>query len=207
MVDWAEAHLGGYSRSLERNVLGIYVNDFDEDFAGELTGRGFERFDDYQEEHARFVVDGPIPDVEAPEGFRLQSLADENDLVQINRVLWRGFNHEGPPPDAEIAGRAFAQSAPSFRKDLTIVAAAPNGDYAAFGGMWFVPENRVAYVEPVATDPTYRRLGVGSAVVLESMRRVAELGAEVIWVGSGQQFYRNLGFTVMFQGNLWVRNL
>jgi hypothetical protein len=98
-----------------------------------------------------------------PDGFRLQSLEDENDLRKINAVLWRGFDHEGPPPDEGIPGREHMQRAPGFRKDLTIVAITPEGDYASFAGMWIVPENRIAYVEPVATDPEYRRMGLGTA--------------------------------------------
>ena len=70
-----------------------------------------------------------------------------------------------------------------------------------------VPENRVAYVEPVATDPDFRRMGLGRAVVEESLRRAAADGAEVAWVGSGQEFYAAMGFTIVFQTNLWIRYL
>ena len=84
---------------------------------------------------------------------------------------------------------------------------AHDGAYASYAGMWFVPENRVAYVEPVATDPDYRRMGLARAAVSESLRRVAELGAEVAWVGSDQPLYLNIGFVPAFRMDLWVRNL
>ncbi len=73
--------------------------------------------------------------------------------------------------------------------------------------MWVVPENKVAYVEPVATDPDYRRMGLGRAAVLESLRRAAEFGAEVAWVGSGQEFYKAMGFETMFKFDVWVKFL
>jgi predicted N-acetyltransferase YhbS len=142
-----------------------------------------------------------------PEGFSLQSLADENDLHKINRVLWHGFDHPGPPPEEEIEGRAFAQKAPNVRKDLTIVVVAPDGNYVSYGGMWHIKENKVAYVEPVATDPDYRRMGLGKAAVLESVRRAAAEGAQVAWVGSGQGFYSAIGFEAKFSAVPWVKYL
>lgn len=44
------------------------------------------------------------------------------------------------------------------------------------------------YVEPVATDPDYRRMDLGKAAVLEGIRRCGELGAEVAYVGSVKDF-------------------
>lgn len=53
------------------------------------------------------------------------------------------------------------QSAPSFRKDLNVVVEAPDGSFVAYCGMWLEPVHAIAYVEPVATDPDYRRMGLG----------------------------------------------
>ena len=97
--------------------------------------------------------------------------------------------------------------APNFLKDLTVVVVAPDENYVSYSGMWVVPENRVAYVEPVATDPDYRRMGLGKAAVLESLRRAAALGAEVAWVGSDQGFYKAIGFETMFAAYPWVKVL
>jgi len=207
LLDWADGHLGGESRSFGRKVLGLYVNDFDANLEHLVAERGYSLSERFAEDQALLVLDSPLPELAIPGGYRLTSLADDNDLRKINRVLWRGFDHEGPAPEQEIEGRAMAQRAPNFRKDLTTVAVAPNGDYAAFAGMWVVPQNRVAYVEPVATDPSYRRLGLGSAVVLESIRRAAAAGAQVVWVGSGLEFYRSMGFTVQNQSRLWIKPL
>lgn len=207
MLDYLEANLGGRSRTLDRSLLGLFVNDFDTELTDLVQGRGFRPEPGLDEDHSRFLLDSPIPEPHIPAGFRLQSLADENDLSRVNDVLWRGFDHEGPPPDEEIPGRFESQQAPTFRRDLTIVAVAPDGEYVSYAGMWHVPENRVAYVEPVATDPRYRRMGLGGAAVLETLRRVAAEDAEVAWVGSSQEFYKAIGFTTMFTGRLWVKDL
>lgn len=205
MFEYALDHVGGWSRSLEREVLGLYINEQDATLIDLAKRNEFVHESRWDEPHSRMILDEPVIVPEVPAGFRLQSLEEENDLGKINAVLWRGFNHEGDPPDDEIPGREHMQRAPGFCRDLTIVAVTPTGDYASFAGMW-VDGNRVAYVEPVATDPEYRRMGLGAAAVLETLRRAADLGAEVAWVGSDQDFYTAIGFTTEFSNELWLRD-
>lgn len=152
---------------------------------------------------SEFRVSGPFPDITLPEGFSVVSLAEENDLYKIERVLWRGFNHPGEPPSDYIPGRLKMQSGPSFRKDLTIAVRAPNGNFVSFCGMWYDRSTDYAYVEPVATDPDYRRMGLGKAAVLEGIRRCFAEGAEVAYVGSTQPFYLSIGFKPIFVGHWW----
>ena len=99
------------------------------------------------------------------------------------------------------------QSAPGFRKDLTIVVEAPDGHFVSYSGTWFEPTNGYAYVEPVATDPDYRRRGLGKAAVLEGIRRCGELGARVAYVGSDLAFYMAIGFVKMHTSQCWTRYL
>ncbi len=132
-------------------------------------------------------------------------MADDNDLPKVHRALWRGFNHPGEPPADGIEWRVKMQSGPHFRKDLTIVTEAPNGDFASFAGLWFEPVNGFGYVEPVATDPDYRRMGLGTAAVLEGIRRCGELGATVAYVGTDKPFYLAMGFQKLYTSNCWYR--
>jgi predicted N-acetyltransferase YhbS len=99
------------------------------------------------------------------------------------------------------------QSAPNYRKDLNIVAVAPDGMYASYGGIWQDHFNRIAYIEPVCTDPDYRRMRLGTAVVLEGIRRCGKEGAMTAMVGSDQTFYTSMGFKKLFDINLWAREL
>jgi len=73
--------------------------------------------------------------------------------------------------------------------------------------MWYEPTNRYAYVEPVATDPDYRRMGLGKAAVLEGIRRCVGLGAMVAYVGSDQEFYKSMGFKVIYTSECWLKRL
>ena len=62
-------------------------------------------------------------------------------------------------------------------------------------------------MEPVCTDSDYRRMGVGTAAVMEGIRRCAEEGATVAFVGSEQPFYHTMGFEKLFNIPLWAKQL
>jgi predicted N-acetyltransferase YhbS len=154
---------------------------------------------------SHLVISEPFPRISLPDGFRLKSLADDNDLRKVHRLFWRGFGHGDEPPDDGIKNRRFMQSAPNFRKDLNIVVEAPDGNFVSYCGMWYEPVNRIAYVEPVATDPDYRRKGLGRAAVLEGVRRCGDLGATVAYVGTAKPFYLSFGFRPIYTCSVWRR--
>ena len=204
MLEYAEEHFSGEAEGGERYVR-AYVNDFDLEFESLVKSRGYEIVERHARPVSEFTIPQPFPKIELPGGFRLKSLADDNNLRKVHRVLWRGFNHEGEPPEEGIEGRKKMQSGPNFRKDLTIVVEGPSGNFVSFCGTWYEGVNKIAYVEPVATDPDFRRMGLGKAAVWEGIRRCGALGATVAYVGSDQEFYQAIGFTKRFDSRCWVK--
>jgi GNAT superfamily N-acetyltransferase len=204
MLDYAEANLYGTNEEGKRFVR-AYVNSFDADFEAEVKTRGYELDAPWSRPVSQFTIPTPFPEIPLPEGFRVQSLADDCDWAKIHRVLWRGFNHEGDPPADGIADRKLMESVPNYRRELKIVTVAPDGNFVSFCGMWYDAVNKLAYVEPVATDPAWRRMGLGRAAVWEGIRRCGELGATVAFVGSDQEFYKAIGFEVLFRANCWLK--
>lgn len=156
-----------------------------------------------------FLDTADLPsDIGLPAGFSLKSLAEDNDVEKVHRLLWRGFGHGNEPePDGIMVAeeRKLFEKAPNYCKDLNVIIVAPNGNFVSYCGMWFEPVHRVAYVEPVATDPDYRRMGLGRAAVLEGIRRCAKLGALVACVGSTMPFYQSMGFKRVYASELWAR--
>ncbi len=203
MLEYAETYLsvdaGGEKRKIE-----IWVKDFDTGFQSVVQERGYRLVEGAKECWSIFEIHDPFPLIKLPNGFHLQSLADENDVNKLHRVLHRGFDHPGEPPPDELAGRKRMQSAPNYRKDLNIIAVAPDGSYASYCGMWQDHVNRVAYVEPVCTDPDYRRMGLGTAVVVEGIRRCGAEGATIA-VDGALPFYVSIGFKKLFDINRWAR--
>ncbi len=205
MLEYAEDHL--FARLDDgRGYLRVYINDFDAEFESIAERQGYRKREDESRPMSRYIIPSPFPAIVVPDRFRLKSLAEDNDLRKVDRVLWRGFNHLGEVPADGIADRKQMQSAPNFRKDLNIIVEAPDGSFVSYSGTWYVPANRIAYVEPVATDPDYRRLSLGTAAVLEGIRRCGELGATVAFVGSVQEFYRAMGFTEVCVQYAWTKS-
>lgn len=206
MLDYAERRLCGVSDTGRRH-LHVYVDDSDSELEALVRSRGYQRTVDWDRPTSRFLIPDPFPEIVLPSGFRLKSLQDDNDLHKVDQVLWRGFGHEGEPPPDSLADREKMQSAPSFRKDLNIVVEAPSGRFVSYSGTWYEGTKRYAYVEPVATDPDYRRRGLATAAVLEGIRRCAELGATIAYVGSDLAFYLALGFTKVHTSQCWTKSL
>lgn len=204
MLDYAEKHLYGTTEDGKRCVQ-AFVNDFDADFEALVQSRGYREAADRDRPMSQFLVPTPFPEIKLPDGFRLKSLQEDDDLHKIHRALWRGFDHAGEPPEDEIEGRRKMQSVPGFRKDLNIVVEAPNGNFVSYSGLWHDRINQIAYVEPVATDPDFRRLGLGKAAVLEGIRRCGALGATAAYVGSDLEFYKAIGFRKIYASRCWMK--
>ena len=207
MLDYTEQNLYGSSKSDGRRILHVFVNDFDQPLRQLVQSRGYQRLPEEDRPLYQFAVPDPFPVIELPPGYRLTSLAEEPDWAKLHRVMWRGFNHPGEP---EMNERKFEERRRMFdtvraSRELKILVAAHNGEFAAICGMFYEPRHRFGYVEPVATDPTYRRLGLGKAAVLEGIRRCALLGASTAYVGSDQAFYQAIGFRKDTIEECWVK--
>jgi GNAT superfamily N-acetyltransferase len=209
MLTYAEANLGGISQKDGRRYLSAYVNDYDAEFLSLVQERGYERDVNGDRPMSMFNIPDPFPQITLPDGFRLTSLAEECDWAKVHRALWRGFGHGDDVlmNEDELESRRRMFDTPKAHRDLKIAVKAPNGDFVSFCGMFYEPTGRFAYVEPVATVPDYRRMGLGKAAVLEGIRRCGELGAEVAYVGSDQDFYLALGFRKIYATQSWVKHL
>lgn len=189
MLDYAREHLG------RDGALRVLIRDGDLPFQELAAARGF--LPTQEREHNAVLMLRSTPTrYTLPAGFRVVSLAEEYNLYKYHRVLWRGFDHPGDAPDTPdmLNGRREQLSGPHVDLSLNIAIVAPHGEFVSYCGMWHLPGSAYALVEPVATDPDYRRLGLGRAAVLEAVRRCGTRGAQMAFVGSAQQFYYAIGF-------------
>ena len=201
MISYSEEYLS--EKDNGKTSLAISIIDKETEKKELLAKSGYKRV--HSEPVIVFSYENPFPNQSLPEGFSVISLEDENDFNKINDCLWYGFDHgPEPDPDNDIDGRMLAQSGPNFRKDLTTIIKAPNGEYACFAGMWFDRQNNYAYLEPLATVPKYRRMGLAKAAVVEGMKKTKKLGATFCFGGTGE-FYHSIGFKEIANRELWKR--
>ena len=200
LVDESYAYLKPEMVAYAKKALGlngklqILLTDGDYEFQRAAVSQGFRPTQRRDRSAALDIC--ALQSYALPDGYSFASMADGWDWQQYNRVMWRGFNHEGKPPhDGEtISMRKQMLSSPMIIPELVVSVKAPDGNYVSHCGMWYRPGDSYCYVEPVVTDPEYRLMGLGKAAVLEAVRRCGELGATQAVVGSEQQFYFNIGF-------------
>jgi len=122
-----------------------------------------------------------LTDVEQPvlpDGFRFRT-ADEagpEAAVQAHVDAWA-------PSTYTAEGYAGVRRTTTYRGDLHVLVEAPDGTMAASTIMWLDEANKTAEFEPVGTHPDYRRLGLGTAMLLHGMHLAREAGATHMTVG------------------------
>lgn len=163
---------------------------------------------DFCDRAARIDLDEDDPlSAPLPDGFRITDLSETRDYRQYLLCLHRGFGHEeaGEPfvwnGEAEDSARAALERT---HADLTLKlnVVAPNGEFACHCGFWHDSRARLSLIEPLATVPAYRRMGLARALVTEGLSRVRARGARFAVVGSSQPFYYAVGMrpSAVFRG-------
>jgi len=203
MLLYAKEHLGTSDK------FDVVISDEDEEFQSIAADLGFVGTEN-KENDAIFWVDETSMNYELAEGFSITSMNETYDLFQYGQVLWKGFNHEldGDGTFELTSERKESYEAemrrPNVDLNLKVAVVAPNGNFVSYCGMWYDPEAGYAVIEPVATDPEYRKRGMGKAAVLEGIKRVAALGAKKVLVGSSQQFYYSIGMRPYKTATKWT---
>jgi hypothetical protein len=156
-----------------------------------------------------FPYDKPFPNRILPRGFSVISLDDENDVKKIHSCLWKGFDRgnevkDDPRNVYNVDGRILMQSGPTFRKDLTTIIKASDGEYVCYAGMRVDEKNNYAYLEPLATVPEYRRSGLATIALTEAMKKTKLLGAKYCFGGSGK-YYSSIGFETLTNIEIWKK--
>lgn len=179
-------------------------------------GYALEREDvEYDFDFSAGKLDRPLPG-----GFHFVEPPDV-DPVKLTRCFWKGFGHaerapfenwtdrvEGLEWNAQrsyygVLGECMAPP-PHSTYDHNVIIADAAGEYACFSGMWWVAENRLAYIEPLCTIPEYRRMGLAEAALSEHVRRLRPLGARIM-TGGGDPFYPRIGFDRVVRWLRWEK--
>ena len=209
MIATAEQHL--YEQTDAGRLSYIFVDETDTQLMGLLGDAGYERYD-FSERRGRHDLGAPIPDAPIPAGYTVRSLGDASELPSRSFASWRAF-HADDPEDAYEGWEWYRsiQQMPLYRRDLDLVAVAPDGEIAAFCTVWYDDVTRTGYFEPVGTRPEHQRRGLGRAVLTEGLRRLGPLGAVRGFVGgytpAATALYDGAGFKDADRSTAWRREL
>lgn len=162
---------------------------------------GYQQHTDTEQEHFYFYEDGPL-DFTLPEGFSFEA-PGAYDMAKMIAASWRGFDNDGEPDGGAERGYHLI-AAPHAMPELDVVIKNAQGEYVCYAGMWMVPENNLAYMEPLCTVPECRRMGLASAALAELYRRTKPLGATHM-TGGSHPFYPGIGFRPAFTWTFWEK--
>lgn len=144
-------------------------------------------------------------DYKLPDGFEFVKV-DDIDIRKCVECCWKGFNHEveeGPWNGDAESGYQLLQ-APHATQQYSVAIQNKAGDYVCWAGMWWTPQNHLAYMEPLCTVPEYRNKGLAAAALSELYRRMKPLGATHM-TGGSNEFYTKIGYEPNVTWTFWKR--
>lgn len=209
MVAWCEENLGGPGPE-GGSRLRMYVHDYDTPRRRLLAERGWTETADWgMVRRLRFGA-RPLVVPEIAPGYLLrETRPDPADAQAVADLLNAAFAR-----DLHTAAEfhVFTSHAPSYRRDLDLVAEAPGGGWGAYVGITWDPANRRGIFEPVCTHPDHRRRGLALVLMREGLRRLRALGAADAYVETGavspaNALYDAVGFTEAYLGHHWGKAL
>ena len=145
-----------------------------------------------------------------PEGYRIRATKDDpEEAHRLARLLNDAFDR-----DRHHAGEIHGlwRNAPSYRRDLDLVAESTAGELASYVGVCWDDDNRKAIFEPVCTHPDHRRRGLARALMLEGFHRARAHGATAVDVSTGDEdpahaLYQSVGFEHRYLSRFWKKPL
>ena len=212
LVDYAISSMPNFDRQ-QRLVL-FNGQEYLMDAAAK---RGFILTEEYEDRHFDFRKELNHP---LPEGYHFVD-PKEADGFKLAKLLWYGFGHgeDGPfegwdrqdcstdwTPAKSYKGVIGPMTAPAPHSthEYDVIIADESGEYVCFSGMWWVPKNALAYMEPLCTHPDHRRRGLAAAALSRHYHRMKALGATHM-TGGGDPFYEKLGYGKGIHWTKWKR--
>lgn len=198
MIEYADAHMSVKGGKIKLVLFGGQdaLTDAAKQAGYYLKSESWDMQFDFED-----VLDYPLP-----EGFHFVEPC-EYDMDRIGKCCWKGFDHE---QNEGVWNHQCEQSnyllaaAPHATTNLPAVIADERGEYACYAGMWWTPQNKLAYMEPLCTIPEYRRKGLAAAALSELYRRTKALGATHM-TGGSNGFYHAIGYKPAVKWTWWTK--
>ena len=205
MMDWAETHLSEPIENARQGQFYIYAYDAHRQRLSEE--RGYEKMPYGGVVRRLRFGQQPLVQPDLAEGYTLRATQpdDITDCQKIADLLNAAFGRDF---HTAVEYQNFMFQAPSLRRDLDLVAVAPNGEFAAYVGIPWDEMNRRGIFEPVCTHPDHQRKGLAKTLMQEGLLRLKGYGAvdvpeNPVNMAPANRLYTSMGFTEAYKGHYW----
>jgi predicted N-acetyltransferase YhbS len=207
MIEWIEQHFRGMKKEEnKREKLKIDILEGNAQREALLTELGYKNEQIYGYYRIR---DGnsPIPDHECPENFEIRTI-ERADYNQLALLIRRVFGH-GEWFTAEVL--EWIASCSFYREELDLVAVTTDGTIASFCTFRLDPNSKIISLEPMGTNPDFRRLGLGKALLTEGIKRSMKHDPPFFYIDgaantpAANRLYEITGFTEKYAINSWMK--
>ncbi|WP_168211589.1 GNAT family N-acetyltransferase [Ruania zhangjianzhongii] len=170
--------LGRYAESWGGSGCVITVMDAEVELIDALSQWGYRRDDSgpYFAHLRRNLID-PLVVPPVPQGFTLRAVRTPDDAQARAAVHRAAFADYGGEHSLTTDVYKQVMAGHPYLADLDWIVEDTEGTVAAFCLCWVDVENATAVLEPVGTDPRFRRRGLARAAVAASLRAARERGA------------------------------
>jgi GNAT superfamily N-acetyltransferase len=185
------------NRKKERHI--IWSHDVDDIKKEVLKKMGYQPTEWLDNQRYK-PLDESLPKVEMPKGYSIRHMGLDSDILKRSWASFRAFHSEEPLENYEDDGGEWYYNiikTPLYRRDLDLVAIAPEGGIVGFVTVWYDDYTRTGYFEPVGVTPSHQRQGIAKALILEGMKKLRELGAILAVIG-GINEAANKTYSYMF---------
>jgi GNAT superfamily N-acetyltransferase len=207
MIEWIEQHFRKGKRDEQtKKKLRINILEGNPKREALLTDLGFRNDQVYGYYRIRNAA-LPLPDHECPEGFEIRSIK-RTEFDQQASLIRRVFGH-GEWFTAEVL--EWLANCSFYREELDLVAVTPEGTIASFCTFRLDPTSKIISLEPMGTNPDYRRLGLGKAIMTEGIKRSMKYGPPFFYIdgaantSAANRLYDETGFNEKYAIYSWVK--
>lgn len=209
MLDWIEKrHQEKRPFPTDTWPLNIIIHEELTELADLLAQRGFAHKGPVGVMRTHHMRPHPLADLMTDEdltaGYVIRpfNYDDHADCARRTAIDKLVFNFDAPPDICRIINLA-----PTWQEGWGVFTA--TGETAAFCTIW-LDENKTGCFEPVGTHPDHRRRGLARAMMQRGLRRLQELGAHCVTVGTGyhmdaNKLYIALGFSQVEVFHHWQK--
>ncbi|MDJ0518852.1 MAG: GNAT family N-acetyltransferase [Trichodesmium sp. MO_231.B1] len=206
VLEWGEKRMGevGRERNVKVKVLsGGHSNNFERIALLESCGFKIERYLFTME---RSLTE-PIPEAKFLEGFTLKNIDNEADAAtwteMFNQTFIDHWNHQ----DITVESVKNKLKDPKYQPELSLVAVACNGTFAAFCDCQIHSENnelngrKDGIIYMLGTRRGFRKQGLGRGILLSALKLLKRKGMEtaILYVDADNlsgatRLYESVGF-------------